>query len=542
MSIKEKVLRKYGRAILHMRQQQTNNRFGLVFGAGSSIGLGFPLWKDLINRIAEAPEVDGVDLLKNARDKTSKSQLLYQHYRQKMIKEAGADAHNFNKAEADIRAGWQTIVHRVLYQKVPKSVKKLLKRDLYVAEFLPIVKKTPLTINYNFDDSIQRMLMHLRTPDEKKEERGYSTVWNANIQMFPRKGVVYHPNGFLPFSLQERASEQLIFLEDSFADQLINSMVGHYNALSYHLTQATRLLIGLSLDDPTLKHLLRQNAVLHPGHFHYYISFVREKPVKPDVEECMRNANFETYNLITLFLNADEIKALAQLLDMPADSFRELAEEIGVENDVRFLITGSVAVGKTTSVSQFRSLSTLDEWLEQRPSGMEKDPSMASPSELKKIDAFVAEQLALKNKRLLAAKDGIYVVDRAPLDLFAFEKDKSAWKEKAKTVLSSIRGNKAKRKLASCHVILLIGDPAILEVRAKANHRETSKAKLKEQQDLLIDVYQRNDGTISTVDTRNKTVAEVTKEIARIVHLNDFTETPLHKWLKVFSKNSKSTS
>lgn len=369
MTDQERVLARYGRAIVHMRQQKSAKRFGLILGAGISKDLGFPLWSELVERIANNPEVAGEELLKHGGN-TSISQLLFQRYCQKRAEEAGSASHELNRTAADARAGWQTIVHNALYESVPNDIGELLKRDKYIKSFLPLVKSTPLTINYNFDDSIQRMLLYTRTDHEKRTRRGFTTVWNANIQMFPRTGVIYHPNGFLPRSLGERPSEQLVFLEDSFADQLIHSMSGHYTSLSYHLAQATRLLIGLSLQDATLKHLLRQNALLHPGHYHYYIAFLEDSDsVDKAVEECTVNANFGVYNLITLYLKRSEIQALGELLDMDENDFRDLTEEVGVEPDLRFLIAGSVAVGKTTAVSHFRSLSTLEEWLDERPPG-----------------------------------------------------------------------------------------------------------------------------------------------------------------------------
>src|SRR5207248_837814 len=120
-------------------------------------------------------------------------------------------------------------------------------------------------------------------------------------------------------------------------------MAGHYTALSYQLAQATRLLLGLSLDDPTLRHLLRQNAHCHPGHYHYYIAHQKHTARHdPEFERTVSESNFAVYNLITLFLKTDEIAALGHLLDMPPDDFRHLAEEVGQPTHLRFLLTGSV--------------------------------------------------------------------------------------------------------------------------------------------------------------------------------------------------------
>ena len=107
-----------------------------------------------------------------------------------------------------------------------------------------------------------------RSDEEKETLRGYTTLWNANVCMYPKSSVIYHPNGFLPYRISEHPSERLVFLEDSFADQLIDSIHGHYNVLLDYFSHNTCLLLGLSLSDPTLKHILRTNAVNHPGRRH----------------------------------------------------------------------------------------------------------------------------------------------------------------------------------------------------------------------------------------------------------------------------------
>lgn len=530
LTIVRQVLERYGRAVVHMRQQKEDRRFGLVIGAGASVDLGFPNWKTLLDRIARHPEVDGVALLSSGKDShTSSSQLLYQHYRAKHTAAVGGTPdHTFNRSEATTQAGWQRIVREALYAGVPEDAAELMKRDRYLSKYLEVVKNTPLTINYNFDDSLQRMLDATPDPDKEKR-RSHHTVWSANIQMFPRNGVIYHPNGYLPHQLGERPSEQLVFLEDSFADQLIDSMAGHYTALAYHLSQATRLLIGLSLEDPTLKHLLRQNAHAHPGHFHYYVAFVNGAH-DLQYEKAASEANFSVFNLITLFLTVEEIAALATLLNMPENDFRHLAEEVGLVTQMRFLVTGVVAVGKSTVVSNFRSLRSYGEWLEPRRPGMEKDPSKVNSASIREIDAWVAKQLNLKNLAMQDAKLGIHIVDRAPLDAFAFTPP-SEWRQKAVSIREAVSPGKSNRKLVPAHIILLTGDPDVIAVRAISNHRDTDSEALKRQQDLLKHVYCQPDSPVTVIDTRDKSIRQVVKEVARVVHLGKYAEMSIHECL-----------
>jgi hypothetical protein len=41
---KREIMRQYIRAIVHMREQKSLQRFGLVFGAGICQDFGFPSW------------------------------------------------------------------------------------------------------------------------------------------------------------------------------------------------------------------------------------------------------------------------------------------------------------------------------------------------------------------------------------------------------------------------------------------------------------------------------------------------------------------
>jgi hypothetical protein len=52
------------RAVAHLRAQLRRKRLGLVFGSGTSKGLGFPDWKGLVRKIARHKHVAAEHLLK----------------------------------------------------------------------------------------------------------------------------------------------------------------------------------------------------------------------------------------------------------------------------------------------------------------------------------------------------------------------------------------------------------------------------------------------------------------------------------------------
>lgn len=529
----KEVLKKYCKYIVHMREQYHTDqkKLGIVIGAGTSKEIGFPDWNELVKRISESPEMKCFHInLANGKDAISNAQLLFQLFKAKEFEGCCDTDLEYNRIEMKVRSNWQRIVHEALYRDISETVYEFIPTDHYLWNFIKIVKNIPMTINYNFDDSLQRMLLHIRTDEEKEYTRGYSTIWNTNVYMYPKNSVIYHPNGFLPRNINEHPSEQLVFLEDSFADQLIDSQNGHYNVLTNYFSHNSCLLIGLSLNDPTIKHILRQHSQRFPGHCHYYIHYIEEDEVVPN-KQAIVDSNFEVYNLITLFLNGKEINALSELISMTDESFQCLVEEQGLFNIYKYYIVGSVAVGKSTALSQFRMFSTQDEWLEPMPQDMAKDPSKVDDKNINLIDKWIADQVGKKNFKLSRCRSGIHVIDRCPLDAFAFT-PLAEWKEKAKLLRSKVSPGEAKsRKLCPACVILLTGDPKVMAARALATHRDTDSEKLARQQSLLINTYCRDGKNYFIIDTKNKGKNQVAKEIAKLIYLKEYQEAPLDDWL-----------
>lgn len=533
----ENVLRRYVKAVVHMRQQYERNRFGLVFGAGIGLDLRFPSWVSLLQRIARHPELAADQLIAGSGgNSTTLAQQLYQIYKSKHETATLADGKSPKMREMELRAKWRKIVRECLYRDVASDVDELANSDKYLRSLLPIIKKTPLTVTYNFDDTLQRLLLR----DSKRNgerTRGYRTLWSGNVQLNARAGgVIYHPNGFLPHEERERPSDYLVFAEDSFADQLIDSMAGRYASLSTHFSQTTCLLVGISLQDPTLKHMLRQSAIHFPGHFHYLVRYVRDPAERDSVcDDSDAAANFNVYNLNTLFLTAEEIGALATLITADKDEFTAFAQEVVPHSSFRFFVVGSVAAGKSTTVGHFRSMLTQDEWTEERAPNMEKAPELLDEEQKKAIDAWVADQVSQKNLNLInTASSGIHVIDRAPLDAFAFTLDKSEWQAKATLLRRAIvPGYAANRKLMPGHVIFLKNNPEVMAERAISLHKKTDAEKLQAQQSELLHVYERlrpAEG-VTVVDAFQKTPDEVVKEVARIIFGLEYAEADMHQLL-----------
>jgi len=523
------LLRNHGRAIAHMRDRHSIRRFGLVLGAGVSRGLGFPTWRELLDRIAAHPSVDGSHLTAKDEHATYRSQILFQHFRARRL-ETEPGSHASIAVTYDIEVEWKKIIHNCLYESVDTS--KPIDNFHYLHKFLPLIQDSPLTVNYNFDDSVQRMLLKRAPKAATRSVRGYTTVWSANIQVEAEEGVIYHPNGFLPLRLADQPSEDLVFLEESFADQLIASTSGHYAILANHLMQTTCLLIGLSLDDPTLRFLLRQSARSYPGHCHYYVSYCGTSDKRDEERKRAEfDSNLAVHNLVTLFLDHNELAALGELLTMSDEAYRTRLEELKLPKTYRFFLAGPVGVGKTTALSKFRSLRTHEEWPDPLLETMIVDPKTLGPSELKAIDDWVNDQLERKNSRLMTIGVGVDIIDRAPLDAFAFV-PRGAWAARAVEIRAAIESRYPGRRLAEGHLILLVGDPSIIEPRAHRVLRKPTTDGLKRQETVLREIYAPPEaGGVTIIDTRDRSPAEVAWLIGQVIHGEPYAPFDFHERL-----------
>lgn len=518
------VFKEYGRHIVHMIRQFHTDHLGLIFGAGISTFFKIPLWSELNRKIATDSEVDGVNLCDDSISDPMLTKRLFEHYKNRQnltTEEVGTKEER--KKNLQVIKNWIAIMHKHLYSNVSDPNVNVSKSHTYLGQYLKIIRNSSLTVNYNFDDFLETMLLQERSPEEKESTKGYQSVTNLTLSFRKKNRVIYHPNGFLPNKLSEKSSS-LIFGEDEFADQLIGVISGHYSALMQHLCSNTCLFIGVSLEDSTLKHLLRQSSRLNPAHCHYYIQYYEPgKSFTDEQKAAIRSAYFETYNLITLFLNDKEIASLGKIIEsgFGPDGWTHndidlLATETGVPSRYIYYIVGAIGVGKSTAISHFRDMITYDEWTEPRDLELGKEPESVSTDKLAELDNWIAKQFRNKNTNLYNELPGIVIVDRCPLDPISFT-EYSKWKEKG-----DLLGNTMKKDIRAGHIIMLKDDPAVLELRTVPTYKEYSEDRLKRLQNDLIKLYCMDGITI--IDTKYMTYDEVMKEVACIIHMQQYKE------------------
>ena len=282
------------------------------------------------------------------------------------------------------------------------------------------------------------------------------------------------------------------------------------------------MIIGSSLDDEDLKNVLIQSAQGNPGNPHYYVYYLSAKDsISPQEANAIIRANFQVYNLITLFLSEIEIAAFADLLNaefIDDSEFADQLTELDSTAKFHFYLTGPVGVGKSTTTTQLRSLSVLEEWVEPRLALLARPWNELTPAEREETDKWIAKQFRIKNDRLRHRKSGIVLIDRPPTDPLAFtpEAERSS---KARRLLETICP-KGKWEIEDGMVIFLMGDAKQLAARIATTGREYNADQLSKMEKDLQSVYS-GDG-VEFIETRGKSVAEVTKAVSEIIHFHDY--------------------
>ena len=516
----EEILARYARALVHLRERRRAGRLALVLGAGVSLEFGFPDWNTLVarlcstERLKDANAPGGVAL-------TLRTQALLQHLIE--LHTAG-DGPPTASEEREAHHEWIGLLHECLYRDVPQKAEDLT--HSYIRSYLDVVRQAPLTVNYNFDDSIERLISHHYAQEQHDaNDRLYETVWEPSTQFRRSSGVIYHPNGFLPQQLLEGFSESIVFSEGEFADQLIDTMSGHYATLMSHLSRYTTVLMGLSLSDSTLKHLLRQNTHHNPGHVHYYLKWCGALPSE-EAARAEATAHFDVYGLVTIHLDSAGYEAFGRLLSCSDEEFHEMADKAGAEDRYVYYVSGPVGVGKTTVVQKLKSLAWLGEWAEQRHPLLAKPHTELSETERLKVDAWVSSQFRKKNFRLLELGRGVIVCDRSPLDPLVFTQDGER-EERAAQHLTQLVPGSSRKQLEPGQVVFLTATPAELAARSRGRQRRGTPEYLADQQQRLEEIYGDGIG-VTKISTSGRNVREVVRLVAKLIHLGDYARLDVH--------------
>lgn len=506
----DELLAKYPREISFLRGQRLRKRLRFVFGAGVSKPIDFPTWPELVGRIAK--RVDGEALVSGKLDKgslTAKVQYLYEHFIRSELAAKKFKDDRFKKEEA--RARWNEILQKCLYERT-----KDIEDHPYLTKMAALIQESRFVVTYNFDDSIEKLITNRIPDDARSGKKPFETIWSLAAQLREDVITIYHPNGYIPSGRHDYASDRIVFSDESFSNQIIGDQPGSHSFV-HHFLQNTCVLFGLSLEDVSLRQHLRRLALIAPGLNHVLVAhFDPLKPYTSDQQAAISAANFEVYNLLTIFLTSDDICSLCELLAESTPEFSDRAARLGIPIKYTFYITGGVAAGKTTAVGQFGSCFTYDEWVENSPDVVSKPFNKLTPDEKMEADRWIGRQFELKNRALRTVSEGIHLVDRAPLDPLSFET--ASLKDRAGRLVESFRPGKADHKVEKGQVMLLDCPSSELRRRLISKNKFWTEEIIDQNVVALKELYSGSFHVNSYVSG-----AEITaKDISRLVFLRPY--------------------
>ncbi|RXT35184.1 SIR2 family protein [Bradyrhizobium betae] len=420
--------------LTHLWQRASEHRrLGLVLGAGVSFDAKIPLWGVLVSRLAQAAGIS--DLLSAQHQKerfpeTFLAEILYRHHHADYSKSADNPPDRYH--EDRVNSAWKQKIRQCLYQDVAdKTFEEITKEHTYLKGLASLVCKSGFAVTLNFDDIVdQAVTAHVEgiltaAPD--------TAIANPEIIYYPKvetrkhAPVIYHINGSLPRDQPRRSSAKVVLTEDAFADVMLSP--NSYNA-EYVVNQfavRTFVLLGLSLNDNSLKNILRSSAKRNPANHHFLVLHEKDnEPRSAGVRSDIFDVNLHVYNLITIFLTTAQHKELIDLLNSSsAAQFDELLLAMGAQSTIhrKYYIVGSVASGKSSTVDALRCFTTFEEFSGRVPKEMYQDDTSLTPDEQKIVDDYLFPRLIEKNRNMMRPSSGVRIMDRAFLDLFAFSKN-----------------------------------------------------------------------------------------------------------------------
>ncbi|OEC93571.1 hypothetical protein A9Z06_09065 [Rhizobium sp. YK2] len=438
-----------------------------------------------------------------------------------------------NQRDGVIATKWRKLLRDSLYQTIadPDAV---VNAHPYFKELAALAFTVPVVVTYNFDDFLERALV--QSPRRPHGTIGYYSAWGPHFVVQQDRPVVYHPNGYIPFQAIDRYSEEVILTEEALSNQIIDAARGSFALLVEYFSKSPCLFIGFSLTDPGMRSMLRQAARASSGTIHYYIRYCGSGAPPPAEQEEASQANFDLFNIVTLYLDGDEIKALLELLSMDdEDTFNDVFVRAGAPQRYLYYIAGVVSVGKTSVISRLQGPEIVDEWLRPRNPLIAKPSDELDDSERKRVDEWILEQVRLKNGRFARAGGGLHVMDRAPLDAFAFTLP-NEYRDKAESIYETACAGKSgsPQSLQKGHLIVLKGDPRVLQTRQIWRGRGGKESYLEEQQNALVAVYDDAFGKVTFIETAGQDIESVTKQVLHAIHREPYAEFDFDKRLEFF--------
>lgn len=226
-----------------IRAEYVNGNLTLFCGAGISMGAGIPQWGLLLKSLLS--DLFQKQTVANSGAKTEglqeKLAELYQRY--------------FNPSPLMIAQylknglGNDFLDHvRIALYKSNPTTSALIQAIVELCRPQRARESLYSIITFNFDDLIEEEL--------RKNFIKHKSIFKEGQRSAPLELPVYHAHGFLPRSGRLTKDHEVVFSEDAYHSQFIDSFSWSNLIQLNHLTQKLCLFVGLSMTDPNLRRLL----------------------------------------------------------------------------------------------------------------------------------------------------------------------------------------------------------------------------------------------------------------------------------------------
>jgi SIR2-like domain len=419
------------------QRREEAKRVGLVLGAGATRDAGCPMWRELVRRLCKSFNISQHRMRRHRDAGLSET----------FIAEVASRYHSskHKRVELPLRsvvvdASWRKEVHKCLYKGlVTKKLSEITKKHRYIKPLAELICKAGFAVTFNFDDIVDEAVTEYAAA---KGLPNPEIINRPKLETRKDAAVIYHINGVLPREALRKASEKIILTEDAFADVLLSPNSLDAQFVINQFAVKTFLLLGVSVSDNSLKNLLRAAVNRNPANHHFIVIHEKEGALRPaEARKDIFEVNLHVYNLISIFLTTNQIKAFLEILNVSSgDEFEAIMSTIvSTKIDRKYYLVGTIAAGKTSTLEALRCFQTFEEWSGRVPRAMYLNDKKLSKEQQRVVDDFVFPQLISKTNKMARQAPGIRVMDRAFLDLFAFSKGRNEISRKAKELRRRFR-------------------------------------------------------------------------------------------------------
>jgi hypothetical protein len=161
-------------------------------------------------------------------------------------------------------------------------------------------------------------------------------------------------------------------------------------------------------------------------------------------------------------------------------------------------------------------------------------------SQREAIQAWIFAQLARKNALVSAAEERIVVIDRSPLDTFAFY-EPCEWQARAQALLEALAAYEPPLPVASGALLFLRGNPTEIVARMDALRGYTTETLAAQQTafERLTDWLAERGISIASIDTAGRAPEEIVMQTATLVQKAPYQEANLQAAIETIAADKQ---